>query len=171
MDYVFKNIPDFENYKISECGSVLIRKPYKDVRGRYFKQRQVLFQKMKTGYLKTALIKNNKTITKLVHRLVAETFIPNPDNKPQVNHKDHDKLNCHKNNLEWSTDKENKEHAVLNNLTAKGERNGKVKTNLETVIKIKNDLKKGLLSKDISEKHKVSIHIVSDIKNKRSWNY
>lgn len=52
--------------------------------------------------------------TRKVHRLVAMTFHSNPHNKPQVNHKDLNQLNNHKDNLEWATAKENTNHAQLN---------------------------------------------------------
>ena len=54
---------------------------------------------------------NGEKNSRLVHRLVGNAFIPNPDNKPQINHKDGDKNNYQIDNLEWSTDQENKLHA------------------------------------------------------------
>ena len=57
----------------------------------------------KTGYNYVNLSKNSKTCTKRVHRLVAEAFISNPNNLPEVNHKDEDKSNNNVENLEWCT--------------------------------------------------------------------
>lgn len=62
----------------------------------------------KSGYVRVSVGKKTKG---LVHRLVAETFIPNPDNKPMVNHIDGDKTNNHISNLEWVTNAENVRHA------------------------------------------------------------
>ena len=59
------------------------------------------------GYDQVVLYYNGKAHSKKVHRLVAETFLPNPDNKPQINHKDRNRKNNHINNLEWCTNTEN----------------------------------------------------------------
>lgn len=63
------------------------------------------------GYKVCKLRNGSKVITAKVHRLIAETFIPNPENKPQVNHKDGDKANNHHTNIEWVTASENIRHA------------------------------------------------------------
>lgn len=70
----------------------------------------------KDGYLRVSLSKNNKKKKFYVHVIVATVFIPNPANLPQVNHKDCDKKNNNKNNLEWVTCQENHNHATMNNL-------------------------------------------------------
>jgi hypothetical protein len=89
------------------------------------------------GYLVVNLHKNRKKKWCSVHRLVAETFLENPENKPQVNHKDEDKTNNfvflnkdgsvdkEKSNLEWSTPKENSNHGTRNERIGKTSTNGK----------------------------------------------
>ena len=79
----------------------------------------------KTGYCNIELHKDGKPIMKYVHRLVAEAFVPNPDCKPQVNHKDGDKLNNHFSNLEWVTASENQRHAIGKGLHAPPPMKGK----------------------------------------------
>ena len=88
------------------------------------------------GYLQVALSKNKKTKWCKVHRIVAETFLPNPENKPQVNHKDEDKTNNfvflnedgsvdkEKSNLEWKSPKDNCNHGTRNERIAKANTNG-----------------------------------------------
>lgn len=68
------------------------------------------------GYLQVRLKKNGKNYYKRVHRLVAEHFIENPNNLPQVNHIDGDKTNNNINNLEWTNNKKNTQHGYDNDL-------------------------------------------------------
>lgn len=68
------------------------------------------------GYMKTMLLFDGKSKTVKVHRLVAEAFIPNPENKPQVNHIDGNKANNRADNLEWICNIDNAHHAIENGL-------------------------------------------------------
>ena len=72
------------------------------------------------GYLQVWLYRDGEKQGALVHRLVAKAFIPNPENKPDVNHKDGVKANCRKGNLKWETKKENNDHAMKTGLTLPG---------------------------------------------------
>jgi len=66
------------------------------------------------GYQRVDLFKDGKRRHFKVHRLVAEAFIQNPDNRPQVNHRDFNKANNRVWNLEWATDEENKAYSRAN---------------------------------------------------------
>jgi len=79
--------------------------------GRVFTCNKELAQHVKNQYLTVHFSVSGKRISKTVHRLVAEAFIPNSEGKPQINHKDGNKLNNNLSNLEWATAKENMRHA------------------------------------------------------------
>lgn len=64
-----------------------------------------------SGYWTIGLYKNGKRKLYRIHRLIGKAFIPNPYNKPEINHKDGNKLNNHIENLEWVTTSENTQHA------------------------------------------------------------
>lgn len=68
------------------------------------------------GYLSVRLSKNGSHKHFYIHIMVARAFIPNPENKPEVNHRDGIKFNCHVSNLEWATHSENGKHAFQNGL-------------------------------------------------------
>lgn len=88
------------NYKVSNTGKVRRNGSNKDHSMRDSK-----------GYYITDLYDNSKRSTVRVHRLVAEEFVPNPNNNPEINHIDGDKHNNNASNLEWVTKKENCKHA------------------------------------------------------------
>lgn len=98
---MWKDIKDHADYEISDYG--LVRH-----KTHYAKNEHMMRPNSVKGYLYVTL---DKKVHRL-HRLVAEMYIPNPENKPQVNHKDGDKWNCTVGNLEWTTASENVLHAI-----------------------------------------------------------
>lgn len=95
----------------------------------------------KTGYEYITLCKNGKKYLKTVHRLMAEIFLPNPENKPEVNHKNGIRTDNRVENLEWTTHSENVLHAfrVLNRKKPQGCKGmyGKLHPNVKIVIQFK----------------------------------
>lgn len=81
----------------------------------------------KKGYLRVRLSLHDKKVSAKVHRMVAVAFIPNPEQKPQVNHKDGNKENNRAENLEWISNYDNMQHAVNNGLTKRVEYSGRRK--------------------------------------------
>ena len=77
------------------------------------------------GYLRVVLCKNGEHKKCLVHRLVAFTFLENPENKPEINHIDEDKTNNRVDNIEWKWHKDNINHGTRNERAGKANTNGK----------------------------------------------
>jgi hypothetical protein len=120
MEEIWKEIEGYENYEVSNMGRVrsIDRTIYQEGFGeRRLKGRLVKPWHNGYGYYKVSLGSyaapdgKRKHPTEFVHRLVAEAFIPNPDNLPQVNHIDYDRKNNKMTNLEWCTAKGNMEHS------------------------------------------------------------
>ena len=114
MQEIWKDIESFEGiYQISNFGRIKSFRRNKSFCFIVVTQKERILKGWKNteGYVCIRLWKDNVDIFKRVHRLVAEAFIPNPENKPNVNHIDGNKSNNHKDNLEWSTQSENVFHA------------------------------------------------------------
>lgn len=106
MKEFWNNIDGYSGYKISSKGRVLSNKQ--------LREKLISTQIKKDGYVSVKLYKNGKAKRHPIHRLVAKAFIPNPENKPEVNHIDSIKSNNFVSNLEWCTRSENMIHADRN---------------------------------------------------------
>jgi hypothetical protein len=120
MDEVWIDIRGYEGiYQISSHGRVKSL-----IKGE--KIRKIQINKNRNDYCEISLFNNGIEKRFKVHRLVAENFISNEDNKPEVNHKDGNKSNNCVDNLEWVTSKENKKHAWDNSLYSSNHKKRKI---------------------------------------------
>ncbi len=136
MKEIWKDIEDYEGlYQVSNLGNI---RKLRFINNICNKEKIFLIksQKLNNGYLNVILYKNSNFKNKLVHRLVAEAFIPNPENKPEINHKDGNKNNNNMENLEWCTRKQNIKHAVETKLY-KSPNKGRYGANSYKAIKVK----------------------------------
>ena len=104
-----RDIQGYEGlYGITSCGRVWS-----------YRSQKFLKPRMDKGYLRVELYKDGTRKVYFIHRLVADAYIPNPDHKPQINHKDEDKTHNYINNLEWTTAGENCNYGTRTERSAK----------------------------------------------------
>jgi len=126
---------------------------------------------MKNGYHIVGLFSGGNQKKFLLHRLIAQTFIPNPKHIAEVNHKNMDKSDCSVSNLEWMTRIENRRHAAKNGINNKGERHGLSKLTNENVKVIKGMLSQGFTGREIAKRFKVAPMTISDIRRGVTWTH
>lgn len=171
MKEEYKILEEYYPYSISNYGNIVNLISNKTLK------REVL----KKGYLRVKLsYKINKKF--LLHRLVALIFLPNPNNLPQVNHKDGNKQNNCVNNLEWCSNDYNRLHAinsglwdnirdkVLDNCNDPYKKSA-AKLNAKDVLDIMTLFNKGYSDKYIADLYKLHIATIRNIKKGKSWSH
>jgi len=171
---IWKDAVGFEGfYKISNSGRVLsMQRIIKNKRGKnYTVSEKILRQPINShGYVRYSLmIEGHLLRSSTAHRLVAIAFIPNPENKPHVNHIDGNKLNNHVSNLEWCTLQENAQHAFNNGLVKKMDikRRKLSECQILTIREFYNGSRGQITT--LSKKHKVTRATIRDIINKKTY--
>lgn len=116
INEIWKEIPGYEGYfEVSNLGNFRSKDriiKYKQSGTRLYPGKPLKVELMQDGYSRIVLMKEAVKKRYMCHRLVAETFIDNPNNLPQVNHKDGNRSNNCVSNLEWCTQSENEQHSV-----------------------------------------------------------
>lgn len=173
---VWKNIAGFDGYQVSSNGKVKsIERLIKGYGTRIKRQKERILVSVPnhSGYHRLSLRRNNKSTNVSVHRLVAESFIVNPENKPEVNHIDGDKSNNNVLNLEWCTSSENQKHSYVSGLHSQtGSRNAFSKINEQDVKIIRCKYATGKITcTDLAKEFQVSVPTVSMIVNKKTWTH
>lgn len=130
------------------------------------------------GYLQVMLFDGFEKKTFRMHYLVASHFLANRENLKEINHKDGNKLNNYFLNLEWTTRKDNMNHAwntnLMENARFVGEKHPKAKIKESDVLKIRASVvnfKNNEIKYALANKYKVSIFTINDILKRRSWTH
>jgi hypothetical protein len=156
----FKQIECLPNYEISE--SCIIR----DKRNGRIKSQYI----GSTGYYMVSISTKNKTNPYRAHRLLMQTFVPNPNGYKEVNHIDGNKLNNDLKNLEWCDHKQNMSHAFKAGLANNsGEKNGMAKLRDADIPVIRQFLENGLSQYKIAKMFNVSRSAIMNLKNRSKW--
>lgn len=154
---IWKAIEGYPDYQVSNLGRVKSLK---------FNREIILKPRIK-NYAYVSLSFNSLCNNFYIHRLVAIAFIPNPENKLEVNHIDGNKYNNSVSNLEWNTSKENKSHAKTIGLyNQKGCNSVNSKVTEKDVLEIRNS---NLSYVKLSKIYKISPSSIFNIKNKKTW--
>ena len=174
MEEIWKDVVEYEGrYQVSSNGRVRSLK-------RRFKKRLIgeetilRLEKHKQGYLRIMLSKDELTKKFLVHRLVAQAFLPNIENKTTVNHINGIKDDNRTQNLEWATQTENIRHAILSGLkpATRGERSGTSKLTEKDVLEIRKLYhEEGVRAVIIGERFGIGAVYVCTVANKKVWKH
>lgn len=167
-------VPEFYNYEVSTHGR--IRSVERKTRGRFgMVTRKSRIKKfgIRRGYYLTQLSNNRFQKSFSVHRLVAQAFIPNRENKPYVNHKDNNGLNNCVDNLEWCTQKENIQHCHENGYWTyrggnDGSKCGMAKLTEEQAQEILNS---SLSARELSKIYGVGAQNIRSMRRGKSWKH
>ncbi len=159
-----KQHPYYKNILVTECGEV-----YSTM---FNRMKKLKTQLNENGYISVSItVGVNQYKKERLHRIVAETYLPNPDNLREVDHLDCNKQNNHVSNLEWVSSKENKRRARLNGLydNTVGEKHHNSILTEEIVHKICQCLQDGMRNKDVAEMLGIDRHLVGHIKIGDIW--
>lgn len=174
-----KPIPGYEkHYGATPCGKVFSYN-YRGTGETRELAQSSLFDKRRdntTMYTRAKMSFINRNSPTAIHRIIALTFIENPNNYPQVNHIDGDKGNNHVDNLEWCTVRQNIRHAEESGLAVhgKGEDHGGHKLKEFEVREIMESITKDSYrgqQMDLAEKYGVSNYTICDISRKKTWRH
>jgi len=164
-----KELSHFIGYAISKEGTLFTCR--KRQHGYYDKWNIISPSVTKKGYTRVTLSIKGATKDLSIHRIVALAFIPKPEGKEWINHKDSNPRNNKVDNLEWCTPKENSIHAVTFGMLPKGSKVVTSKLKENQVIEIRELREQGMKFKDIASKFNVCVGTIEKIIYKVWWNH